>query len=399
LSARRIVGAALAALAVAAVLVVVLGSGGGDPAAGQVRFLRNATSSFDRLLETATPAQQRWMRRHYWRMRGYPPAFDPALRWAPPAHFYMDLYAIYRETRSDGLPDRRVLRAHPDWVLRDRQGRPLYIPFDCSGGSCPQYAADIGSAGWRRHWIALARERLGRGYAGIHVDDTNLYFRVGDGRGRSVRPVDPRTSRPMTLAAWRGYMAAFSEQIRKALPRAEISHNDIWYAPHDDPNVQREVDAADYIELERGFTDPGIVAGAGRFGFASYLDNIDWLHSRGKGAIIETYSTDEPGNRYELAAYFLVNDGKDAIASEYRADPGNWWPAWDTDLGAPDGGRRLEGGIYRRDFERGLVLVDPPAGPTRRIDLGGTYRNTSGALVQAVTLRPGSGEVLREAGR
>ena len=34
---------------------------------------------------------------------------------------------------------------HPDWILKDAAGNKLYIPWGCSGGICPQYAADIGN--------------------------------------------------------------------------------------------------------------------------------------------------------------------------------------------------------------------------------------------------------------
>jgi len=63
------------------------------PTAGTVRFMRIANSAFDRYTKSPDPAQQKWMRAKYW----------------------------------------------------------LFIRFACSGGSCPQYAADIGDAGFRAH--------------------------------------------------------------------------------------------------------------------------------------------------------------------------------------------------------------------------------------------------------
>ena len=147
-------------------------------------------------------------------MRGYAPFFNRALDWAPPAHLYRDLYAIYR----DRAADRRLLVRHPSWVLRDSLGRPLYIPWGCSAGSCPQYAADIGNPRWRAHWIAEARERFRRGYSGIFIDDVNMLMRVANGSGAFVRPFDPRTLAPMTDADWRRYVAEFTDQIEAALP-------------------------------------------------------------------------------------------------------------------------------------------------------------------------------------
>ena len=51
--------------------------------------------------------------------------------------------------------------------------------------------------------------------------------------------------------------------------------------------------------------------------------------------------------------------------------------------------------MIRRDFDRGLVLVNPPGGPAQTLSLGGTYLNTAGRPVTSVRLAAGSGAVLR----
>ena len=113
------------------------------PTAGTVRFMRIANSAFDRYTKSPDPAQQKWMRAKYWRMLAYSPYFDSRLAWFPAAWAYKDLYAIHV-----GSP---LAAEHPEWILRDAAGNRLFIRFACSGGSCPQYAADIGDAGFRAH--------------------------------------------------------------------------------------------------------------------------------------------------------------------------------------------------------------------------------------------------------
>ena len=63
----------------------------------------------------------------------------------------------------------------------------------------------------------------------------------------------------------------------------------------------RELRAADQIQFERGFGDPGLVSGSGKFGFDRLLDQIDWLHGEGIGAIFQPYDLDEADAEFELA--------------------------------------------------------------------------------------------------
>ena len=369
-----------------------------DASAGQVRFLRSATTAFDPQLIAAEgdPRLQRFWDAHYWRMRGYSPfyerhTFRGSPPWTPPpTHVYRDLYAIYNSPSG-----RRLIARHPDWVLRNADGNRLFIPFDCSGGSCPQFAADVGNPAFRAHWIAAAARTLSEGYAGIHIDDVNLLMRVSNGTGAFTRPIDPRTARPMTDSDWRRYVAEFTEQVRSEFPDTEIVHNAIWFADRELQEVARAVDAADYVELERGATDPGLAPGGGRYGFDTFLAHIDWLHDRGDGVILEPYDLTDARREFELAVYFLIGDGNDAIASRFEADPDNWWPGWDTDLGPPEGERRVWQGLLRRDFAHGIVLVNPPGASIVNAELGRSYEDLDGKVVDSVSLAPREGLVLR----
>src|SRR5581483_7287853 len=189
---------------------------------GTVRFFKVAKSSFDAYTKAPTPEQQAWMRSHYWRMLVYAPYFDSRLGWFPNAWVYKDLYAIY--VGSD------LATSHPEWILHDQGGKSLFIPYACSGGTCPQFAADIGDPTFRGHWIAEASAIMTKGYRGLFVDDVNMTIsRISDGSGHAVPAVDRRTGRTLGDTEWRGYMATFTEEIRAAFPTAEIVHNNLWF--------------------------------------------------------------------------------------------------------------------------------------------------------------------------
>lgn len=362
---------------------------------GSIRLIRDAESTFaNRFIRNPTSRDKRFMRRTYAEFRGYPPFHDRALRWGPQSHFYQDLYAIYDDHRIDGAPDRGTIARHPGWVLRDASGSPLFIPYACKGGSCPAFAADPGSQGWRRSFIRRARREQRKGYAGLFIDNVNMLMRVGNGFGSEVAPVDPRTGRTMTLAAWRRYVAGFLTQVERALPKLRITHNAIWYASRSNPSVRRGIAAADRIEIERGLSDPGL-DDSGRFGYGAMLSYVDMLHRRGKSILSQPYSLDPARRRFELASMFLVYRPGDAIASDYGTDPGSYWPGWKVDLGRPEARRRRWGGLLRRDFSRGVSLVNPPGSAAATILLDRPMTDLEGDQVTTVRLESGSGAVLR----
>jgi hypothetical protein len=341
-------------------------------AAGTVRFVKVARPSFDRFTRTGRFA--RWIKRHFWRMATYSPYFDRRLRWYRDAWVYKDLYAIYRGGS--------LAQDHPDWILKDGSGRPLYIPFNCGGGSCPQYAGDVGNPAFRSDWIRRARALLRRGYRGIFIDDVNMLLRVADGSGHEVAPVDPRTGSAMSLTAWRAYVARFAIEIRAAFPRAELVHNVLWFAGDSDPAIRRQLAAADLVNIEGGVDDPGIHGGGGQYGFETLLEFIDHRHQQGGAVVLGG------GRDYALATYLIVNWGHDAISSDFGSQPGDWWSGWQTALGAPRGARRQWQGLLRRDFRRGVALVNPPDSSTRTVRIAD----------RSVTLEPASGTVLRTSG-
>ncbi|MGD2045224.1 MAG: putative glycoside hydrolase [Gemmatimonadota bacterium] len=362
------------------------GDGGdGSQAPRSVKFFVDASSGFDRWTRSPTAEEQAWMREHYFRMQTYAGHFDSRLSWYPNAWVYKDSYAIY--------DDSYVRTEHPDWILRDPDGNELFIPYGCSGGSCPQYAADVGNPEFRSWWIDDLGKTLDAGYLGVWVDDVNLQWRVGDGDGDDVIPLDPRTGAVMTLTDWRRYFAEFMEEIRDAFPEIEIAHNIIWYAqPPDDPSIERQLRAADFINLERGATDSGIRGGDGTYGYETFLGFIDRMHRMGNDVVLDDDDSDTEAEWiYELATYFLIKSGDDMIGADgdrSRMNPDNFWEGYDVRMGDAQGERYQTGGLFRRDYSCGVVVLNQPDQPTRSLDLGEAFKllGSGGTSVSSVTL-------------
>jgi hypothetical protein len=378
--------AALLAAVIATMLPVNAASAQTSGAEGRINFTKAAESDFDSYTSAPSTARTQWMRDHYWRMRAYSPYFDSRTAWYPNAWAYMDAYAIYRGSS--------LATQHPDWVLKDPSGNRLYIPFACDGSSCTQYAADIGNPEWRRYYIDGAKARIARGYKGIFVDDVNLAFNVGNGAGQTVAPIDPRTGVPMTHDAWQRYFAEFMEQLRAELPAsAEIVQNQVYFhVGLSSPYVKRAIEAATYIEIERGVNDTGLRGGTGKFGFETVLAWIDYAHSRGKGVIYDVQA--DWGREYAIATYLVNSTGRDGLGMDVGAYPDGWWSGWDTDLGAPLNNRYAWNGVFRRDFERGSVFVNQPDKPTVTVAPGGSWKRLDGSTVTSVSLPSRDGLVL-----
>ncbi|MBK7191548.1 MAG: ricin-type beta-trefoil lectin domain protein [Myxococcales bacterium] len=362
--------------------------------AGKSHFIAYLTSdsAITPFVASPTAAQQAWMRAHYWRMFAFSPYFDSRLAWSSPAWVYKDSYAIY--PTGDAATAVTLANA-AQFVLKDRAGNRLFIPYACGGGTCSQYAADIGNPQFRALWIAQARAALAKGYRGLHVDDVNLDWRISNGAGAAVLPIDPRTGVEMTLANWRRYFAEFMEQVRTAFPGVEIVHNSLWWVSDADPFVARQLAAADLINIERGVNDSGITRGAGPFGFETLLAYVDRRHAAGTDVLYFAYGTTRAQCEYNLASYFLTSSGGDGTTCRYQESPGAWWAGYDVALGEPLGARvKLASGVMQREYRGGVALVNQPGSPSVTVTLARPYRTTTGALVSSVTLGPAAGAVL-----
>lgn len=111
--------------------------------------------------------------------------------------------------------------------------------------------------------------------------------------------------------------------------------------------------------------------------------------------------------RYGLGAtlmddgYFDIDDGTSSLATHAL-----WFDEFDAPLGQPVQPRQTAAwkqGVWRRDFEGGIALVNPKGNGPQTVDLGGTFRRlagtqdpttNSGASVTAVTLADRDGLIL-----
>jgi hypothetical protein len=323
------------------------------------------------------------MREHYEFMTVWSPYFDSRLSWFPNGVEYSDVMALRDRDRSE-------------WILKDSSGGLLYLDFGCSAGTCPQYAADVGNEGYRSWFIAGLKRLAAKGYAGFYLDDVNMSWRISDGSDE-VLPVDPRTGESMTIDAWRGYMAGFVEQIAREV-EGIIVHNSVWTSDSpdfDDPEVARQLAAADWVQIEHGFNDPGLKGGTGRYSARSLFAYVDWVHSLGTNVMwLEEDGGSDSKHESNLAAYLLTYADGDVVSTEEwgRIAPGSIWPGYLLDLGAALGPRTQSQGLFRREFQNGSVLVNEPGNNTQTVPITGI--RLDGSKVDQVAIPEGTGIIV-----
>lgn len=261
--------------------------------------------------------------------------------WMPKGWTYRDAMALYSPA-SD-----------PAFHLRDQAGNPLYINYDCSGGSCTQWAADVGNPNFRAWYVNGLRVHAAESQ-GVFMDDTNFYMPqvVSNGNGTFVRPWNPRTNALMTDAEWAGYMLQLVKDVKAAFPDPiEVVLNTIaWHGPGllNIPEAKAAFAVADGWEIE------GVTIGND---VAAYQNIVDYVHSTGGFVIHEVGGWDV---NYLAAIYLCFNAGNDYIGHS-SMNPNQAWPAlWDRNLGNATG-PCVKGadGIFRRTFVGGNVTADP----------------------------------------
>src|SRR5205807_1847261 len=109
-----------------------------------------------------------------------------------------------------------------------------------------------------------------------------------------------------------------------------------------------------------------------------------------------------PAEEFNLATYFLNNDGGDYVTT-VEESPENWWPGHDIKLGAAVSPRERESsGLWKRTFTEGVAYTLEPGATsdqTVKSAPGSTWLTIEGREVTEVTLAPGTGAVLRYAAR
>jgi len=257
---------------------------------------------------------------------------------------------------------------------------------------------NISVPGFQQYWAqSLAAQVKAGDYDAIFLDSASPALLQGECSG-----TDPRlagtAARDTQFAelgnsnwinAWQAWISGLNADLAaQGIPL--IPNTSAFVTGWD--NTDYSLTAGAFVE---GFSDRGFVESD----WQASTNELLKLAAADKILILQNYlsnSTDVVTRLYYLGNYLLVK-GHHTYLDYFAGGPLEWYPEWDIQLGAPkssasDVSGLLSGGVYRRDFAQGSVLVNPSPS-TVTVDLGGTYQRvvpSGGGAVDASGAAAGS---------
>ena len=294
----------------------------------------------------------------------------------------------YTGRSASGVYYAQAHRDHPEWFLHNTDGRRF-----TSWSYDWLWAMDVGNSAYQRQWADnVLYELQAEGWDGVFMDDVNPTFKYHYTPSRIAKyPNDAAYT-----AATRSALAAITPRIRGAGKRA-VANIGSWSEYYSTGIAWLDYldGAMDEMFLKFGNT-PGQGYDPGRWG--TQINEIRETQRRGKDFLGITHSApdDAQAALFGYATMLLAGEGGRAhfaLAHDYAHE--TWFPEYDYDLGSPVGPpERDDSGVWRRRFERGLVVVNPTR-EAKRVSLGRTYRGSAIARAGEGSLGPTSGLVLK----
>jgi hypothetical protein len=258
------------------------------------------------------------------------------------------------------------VNAHESWFWHNRERQRVTSNND------GKLLMNVSDPGFRQHWRdSLIRQVENGDYDAVFLDSASPALLQGEARA----PADPRLFadgvRTNTfeelggkswIAAWEDWIANLNRALSaKGIPLI--------------PNVGGLVTTWDNTNysltagvFSEGFLDPGFTTEDWR----AAADQTLALVRGNKIVILQNYlpsANDVARRRFLLASYLLVKGGRTYVVY-LASDSLEWYPEWDLDLGAAQTSAVTIddlswNGIYRRDFDKGVVLVNPGTSAVR----------------------------------
>jgi Hypothetical glycosyl hydrolase family 15 len=278
-------------------------------------------------------------------------------------------------------------RDHPDWFLLNTSGQRF-----SSWSYEWNVAMDVGNRGYQDRWADnVISELRSEGWDGVFMDDVNTTFKYHYEVKRIAKyPDDASYS-----AATRSALASIAPRVR-ASGKLVVANIGSW-----SENYSTGIDWLRYLDgaMDEMFVKWGEHPGKGYspWSWHTQVNELRETERQGKDFLGITHSAtdDARAARYGYATMLLASNGRSsfALAQDYSAE--TWFPEYDYDLGAPLGpAKRDSDGVYRRSFQRGLVLVNP-TDSAKRVSFGGGYHGSGLARAGGAELKPTSGLILK----
>lgn len=243
----------------------------------------------------------------------------------------------------------KILQEHPDWFLRDKRGDLIRTEGDAY--------MDAGNPEYRRFWLERAKQMQEEfGWNGIFID--NVEASLDKLRRIGTLPGNYRNDAEYQMAI-EGFLQYLQDQyftpqnVPVMANIIELKDAKVWfrYMQHLD-GAMIEAFSVDYNNRYLLFNE-----------WKKQIDLVVQTQKLGKSVILVAQGKegDQARQEFALGSYLLANDG---TAFFRYTDSDNYEQVWlydnySIDLGIPLGPAYNKGVTWRRDFEKGTVIINP----------------------------------------
>jgi hypothetical protein len=289
--------------------------------------------------------------------------------------------------------DLPTVSTHDDWFWLNASG--MRVPSNVDG----KFLMNVTNASFQSYWQSSLETQVADGeYDAIFFDSASPALLQAE-----CSTADPRlagTAARYTsfaelgnttwILAWQTWISALSSSLAaKGVPL--IPNTSAFITGWDNTNytLTPGIFAEGYAGTDFAESD-----------WQASTNELLLLASEDKIMILQNYlstSSDVATRLYYLGNYLLVR-GHHTYLDYFANGPLEWYPEWTVDLGTAttpattDVSSLMNGGVYRRDFTKGFVLVNPsPSAVT--VSLGGSYNLVTpvgGGAVDTTGAEPGS---------
>ncbi len=356
----------------------------------------------DQLPDGMSSGQQTFVAKHFVGSQKLTLAISTPLRALNPSFLVLHYHlAIWQSAPSvdfilDGMTwgnDYPTVNMNESWFWHNPANQRIASTVD------QKILMNLADPGFAAYWESSLEAQVAAGqYDGIFFDSASPALLQGEVGGQDTR-LAGTGAKDTAIAEWGG--------------KTYIQGWEAWIKPLNDALAAKGIPL---IPNTSAFTttwdntDYSLTAGIFAEGYAGTgFALADWqasttellsLAAKGKIIILQNYLSsagDTATRLYYLGNYLLVKGNRTYLDYFANGGPLEWYPEWGIDLGAPTttgmaASDLLKGGVYRRDFAKGSVLVNPSGSPVT-VTLGATMKQVvpmGGGAIDTTGATPGS---------
>jgi hypothetical protein len=246
-----------------------------------------------------------------------------------------------------------ISQNHPDWFLLDTNGQRI----PASPGS-DTYRMDPGNPGWRNFFVTRVLEwQQKNGWSGLFLDNLEASLSDIQRNGSKLAKYPDDASYQAAIRGFLEYLKVnYSQPYNRPIFANIIARRDeaTWFS---------YLQYLDGAMQERWSVDWSTTVYVSETKWKNDMALAEKTQSQGKTIILVAPGTETDANRqnFAFASYLLISNGKSAFRYSSVSKYGQVWlySNYQADLGTPLGPRYQNGSLWRRDFTKGYVIVDP----------------------------------------